>query len=491
MIVLDDVWDLQHIRPFTQMPMERSRILITTRDREIATKLKAEEIVVSKLSSKQGLELLQNWSDITNVTPDLKEINRVLDGHPLAIKIVGSRLKQGITPTEWLSSYDSITNIKEGRRAELRDDNLSVCFDLSLDSLPDDDRNLYHALGVFPEDIWVPQTIVSTLWRALDNNLTDSDCLDMLIDLENLALLELQKDGDERVVSMHDLLHSYNRHKLGQNYQPTQNRLLEALGDPYHLPHPYAYRQYAYHLQQADRLAELIPLMTDLNFLKAKLHATDPAAFQQDCDAILNALPTDQSHPVIALMRSFWRVSAHVLSQPNHHNQLYNQLLGRLGLHQQNHPDIHTLLEHTRAEAEADPTPQLILTQPTLDPAGGMLQSILKGHSSDIRGAIQLQNGNILSWSEDNTLRIWNPDGNPIASLLGHSFSVNGAIQFQNGNILSWSKDATLRIWNPDGNPIASLLGHSDSVWGAIQLQNGNILSWSDDHTLRIWNPDG
>ncbi len=115
----------------------------------------------------------------------------------------------------------------------------------------------------------------------------------------------------------------------------------------------------------------------------------------------------------------------------------------------------------------------------------------LTGHTDWVGDAVQLADGRILSWSEDNSPRLWSSDGQPLAELSGHTSSVRGACQLPDGRILSWSADKTLRLWSSDGQPLAELSGHTSSVRGARQLPDGRILSWSEDKTLRLWSSDG
>lgn len=125
--------------------------------------------------------------------------------------------------------------------------------------------------------------------------------------------------------------------------------------------------------------------------------------------------------------------------------------------------------------------------------------AVLRGHRGTVLGAITLSSLNILSWSDDNTLRIWTDEGFLLATLEGHTATVNGAIELSNGHIVSYSDDHTLRVWTTDGQHISTLTGHTDRVTGAIELQDGGILSWSsgaffgtsDDHNLLLWDTNG
>ena len=121
----------------------------------------------------------------------------------------------------------------------------------------------------------------------------------------------------------------------------------------------------------------------------------------------------------------------------------------------------------------------------------GVCQAVLEGHKNDVNGAIELHSGDILSWSSDNTLHLWSPDGTCKEVLEGHTNSVWGAIELRSGDILSWSDDGTLRLWSSDGMCKAVLEGHTECVNGAMELRSGDILSWGEDNTLRIWFSDG
>jgi len=108
-----------------------------------------------------------------------------------------------------------------------------------------------------------------------------------------------------------------------------------------------------------------------------------------------------------------------------------------------------------------------------------------------VNGALALADGRLLSWSNDQTLRLWAGDGAPLRELKGHAGRVRGALALADGRLLSWSNDQTLRLWAQDGAPLRELKGHTDWVNGALALADGRLLSWSDDGTLRLWAQDG
>jgi WD40 repeat protein len=51
----------------------------------------------------------------------------------------------------------------------------------------------------------------------------------------------------------------------------------------------------------------------------------------------------------------------------------------------------------------------------------------------------------------DHTLRLWTSDGVPFAKLEGHTDWVIGALVLADGRFLSWSYDNTIRLWASNG----------------------------------------
>ncbi|MBC1270553.1 hypothetical protein GNF07_26250, partial [Trichormus variabilis FSR] len=66
----------------------------------------------------------------------------------------------------------------------------------------------------------------------------------------------------------------------------------------------------------------------------------------------------------------------------------------------------------------------------------------------------------IVSGSWDNTLRLWNVNGQPIGQpLIGHEGAVNSVAFSPDGQcIVSGSWDNTLRLWDVNGQPIGQPL---------------------------------
>ena len=120
--------------------------------------------------------------------------------------------------------------------------------------------------------------------------------------------------------------------------------------------------------------------------------------------------------------------------------------------------------------------------------------AVLRGHQSSVTAvAISPDGETIVSGSWDDTLRLWNRQGEQLAVLRGHQDWVNAvAISPDGETIVSGSRDRTLRLWNRQGEQLAVLRGHQSSVRAvAISPDGETIVSGSLDDTLRLWNRQG
>lgn len=110
--------------------------------------------------------------------------------------------------------------------------------------------------------------------------------------------------------------------------------------------------------------------------------------------------------------------------------------------------------------------------------------------------SVNLKNGRRLVWTWDivgyfdHTPRVIDvASGATLFALEGHSAMVRGGLELEDGRIVTWANDATLRIWRPtDGH--CELVFDKHATWASnvIEWTPGSIVSLDDSGVLLWWD---
>ena len=250
--------------------------------------------------------------------------------------------------------------------------------------------------------------------------------------------------------------------------------------------HARGFAECVFHQANAELWDDVEQTLSDFGFLIQKTRLNMLEGLFDDWTIVDTQTPADtclRLEPV----RGYFHEKAHILRVGNAGWPAYKILLQLAVEHADDSP-LTLGAERWLAEERCDWTWLRRNRRPPRAQANPCL-GVLGGHSSGVLGAVLLSTGEILSWSDDCTLRLWDyRAGKCLAILGGHTRSVKGAIELRKGRILSWSMDNTLRLWDHSSDScLAVLEGHSGAVLGALALANGRILSWSEDGSLRVW----
>ena len=115
-------------------------------------------------------------------------------------------------------------------------------------------------------------------------------------------------------------------------------------------------------------------------------------------------------------------------------------------------------------------------------------RSVFQGHTAPVRAVAFLPDGTrVLTGSEDNTARLWDPaTGKVLATLDGEgvAFSPDGK------RVLTRSSDGSARLWDvATGKAVATLAGHTDRITAVAFSRDGtHVLTGSKDNTARLWD---
>jgi hypothetical protein len=278
LLIVDDVWERKHADTF-RVSGAKSRLLLTTRDAEIARLMGADVQPIPAMSLPEAVALLKEWAGgtLANTSPDLKAqiVNR-LGRLPLAVKLAGAQLQKK-DAQKWLDTFNA-RKLKLSRPdPEDVHSSLEQAFGLSLDALDTAVRRLYAALAIFREDEPIREVAIARLWEALDT--LDADEVQELVDdLAARALLEVLGAEFPRAVVLHDLLREFMEIELGADREQIHQHLLDAYratqsGTSWHTAPDdgYLYDHLAYHLKATKNYPELKVLFDNHDWLHVRL----------------------------------------------------------------------------------------------------------------------------------------------------------------------------------------------------------------------------
>lgn len=364
LVILDDVWQLDHGDAFTAIG-PRSRLLITTRDGELITGLGAILYRLDVLNDEQSLHLLAAWvGGETTALPDTaRRVAKECGNLPLALSLCGAMVRD-LTP--WEDVLDALQEADLGfiqkQLAHYLYPNVFKSLHISLESLRRTNpiaAERYRELAVFPMDESIPEATVLRFWQYT-GDLKLRSARQFLTTLASKELLRLE--GVDRRVSLHDLQQDYLRAPQ-TDCQSLHEQLLAAYQqdcpEGWHQgpKDGYFFEHLAYHLVGAERQTDLQTLLLDDRWIRAKLLATDINALLADYDW----LPDNRD---LRLVQGALRLSAHVLSRDP--QQLQSHLHGRLlG---QSSPRLQALVQQV-AQYQASPWFRCLVS--SLEPPGG------------------------------------------------------------------------------------------------------------------------
>jgi len=505
LMVIDDVWGAGHLAPFLRGGNRCAR-LITTRNRDTLPAA-TRTVSVDAMRREEALQLLSTGLP-KDQRAELEKLAARLGEWPVLLKLANSLLREKVTNKQPLSEalvYVVKALEKHGLRAfepatasldtatpEGRQQAVRSVVSASLDLLDAKQQARYRELAVFPEDVDIPLSTLQRLWGAT-SGLDEFDTEELCQRLYGLSLL-LNLDLARRVIRLHDVMRRY----LGEELAKTENTvqlhamLVDAWGDPFHLPDDYAWRWYTYHLHESGRQDKVRRLLLDFNWIKAKLDNTEITALAADFEAVLSfrGQEGDSSslNSVLGLMHSALRLSAHALAMDK--TQLAGQITGRLlG---ENSPDIQRTLSQAAGWRGA---PWLRPVSPSLTIPGGPLLRILAAHTGGVTAVMVTTDGKeALSASEDNTLKLWDlASGRNVWTATGHTSGVSAVVVTLGGEkALSGSRDKTIKLWNlttQAAKDVLTMAGHTGPVRGVALTQDGKrALTASEDKTVKVWD---
>ncbi|CAD6258549.1 unnamed protein product [Miscanthus lutarioriparius] len=230
LLVLDDVWtnsrdEWEEFMVCLKVGAPKSRILLTTRNREVAVIVgSTNQFYLPFLSPDDSWKLFQQ----SLVTPptgwDFEEVGKAIvdkcGGVPLAIKVLAGALHGKERIEEWQDVRE-----KKLLNVDGKEDRVAACLRLSYSHLPFNLKQCFKICSLFPKGHRIDKEQLIDLWIAHDMIAVEDgvDCLDLehvghnhFESLLQVYFLQNVYETDGRVTcGMHDLVHDLALSILG------------------------------------------------------------------------------------------------------------------------------------------------------------------------------------------------------------------------------------------------------------------------------------
>ena len=497
LLVIDDVWQEQHLRLFLPDHAPNYVLLVTTRLPLKLQTIPHTKVRVDEMRTAEAASLIAKNLPVTDepeAAAGLSGLADQLGNWAQMLAIANGWLRARVEKRERL--IDSIARFerrlaKDGPfvfdpKDEIqRNKAIRLCIEASVVDLGTAEAARFGELAVLPEDEDVPLSVIEALWAETGG--FDEDATDDLVGrLDQLSLLQ-SLDLGARTLRLHDNIIWYLRDKVKPDgCRAAHAAMVRAIGAACAgvwatLPpaHVYGWRFLIRHLRAAGQEEEANRLLSDYAWIRAKLYAVGARH-------LFSSYLPEPVDPGARLIGRAITLSLPALADPR---QLAGQLIGRLAPNDS--PGIADLLLQVHQHAER---PALLPIQPTLTLPDTPLIRTFTGHEGAVYALAVLNKARIVSASADRTLRIWDLDtGTELSRCEPHEDTIRAvAASPIERRALSGSMDRTLRLWDLDsGTKLRDCNGHEHWVTGVAVLPDGRqAVSASMDQTVRLWDLD-
>lgn len=207
LLIFDDVLDAANVRPLLPGG-EQCRVLLTTRNHDVASALNAHVIAPPELPIDAGVELMAQVLDHARVHAELEAAQRIcaiVEGLPLAVEIVAQRLKS--RPMQSLGNM--VARLEDSaQRLDLKvsDRAIRAAFEVSWAQLDNEQRHIFATMGVFEGRSFALPALVYIAER------TEAEVEEVVWSLQALSLVGVDSDVRYR---QHPLLADFASEVLG------------------------------------------------------------------------------------------------------------------------------------------------------------------------------------------------------------------------------------------------------------------------------------
>jgi WD40 repeat protein len=493
LLVIDDVWDPAHVKPFLQGGPRCARV-ITTRIVDTlpsgTTRIDVDAMRQDEAAALVGHGLPSGFDQ------PLRALAARLGEWPLLLKLANAALQDRVRsaqPVPDALSYLNKALDKRGltffdaRDPAARHDAVVTTLELSIERLNDAERARFTELAVFPEDVSIPLAILERFWGrtgGLDEVDTES-----LSDRLSRLSLTLVFDPARRYVRMHDVIRRFLIERLGDRLPLLHRELLDGNRPPsgvwadLPLADPYLWDHLAYHLKAGGLAGELVSTVRDLRYLAAKTLSRRTLGAEMDLLAAEHEAPDDVA---LRVLRRRFVQSSHIFNRCEGLDDLQVTMQSRL-----QHLDELAPLTGAFAKSLGRSHITALRSLPDL-PHPALIRTFVGGRTTVWGCAVSPDASFLVSASYDGSLTIWDArTATERRRLTGHSAWVRRCAVSPDGSlVVSASDDRRVRVWEAATGAVRLVLsGHTDGVTDcAVSGDGAFIVSSSLDETVKVWD---
>jgi len=228
--------------------------------------------------------------------------------------------------------------------------------------------------------------------------------------------------------------------------------------------------------------------LNDLEYLLERLRVLNIIEMERlvnEYEIVLHQLAKNEQEE-FEIWYSFFQEKAHFLIESDEEFWLPNQTLFQLAYADGHDSPLSEQAETLFKEDKIKFTWLRKKNRPENFSRSGLLK-VMRGHTGSIDGIEVLEEGRVLSYSDDKTLILWNDRGEIEEILRGHSLKINGVKVLKNGQVLSYD-NSTLRVWNEKGNEVYAFDGMSSPIIAIEILDEERVISYAKDNSICLWD---
>jgi WD40 repeat protein len=488
LLILDDARCAEAVQPFIGMG-DGCRLMITTRDLGLLRMLGAVECPVDVLPDELALALLSRWSgyEAQDLPHEAREVAAECGGLPLALAMAGAMVRR--------RSWDDVLARLRGAdleriRAKFVDypqhHTLLRAIEAGALELVDDPEcpvenpvERYVELAVFREAGAFPEAAAQTLWR--EAGVDPADAVDLVVLLLDRSLIQRDALG---YLHLHDLQYDYAVAmagvRVGEFHANLVNGYSRLCSDGWATgpSDGYFHEHLAQHLRAAGRLEEVRALLTDFEWLYARISEQALTQLLGDFRLIENDEPAQS-------IENLLRSAADVISTDV--SQLPGQIVGRLQAYAA--PAIRQLVSQAKAWRGR---PWLCPATPSLLPPQQLRVRRLPSIGASTAAPVVSRDGSVAATASFSKLAVWRPlDSLPPEMVSASGASVTALALTSDGSLLAVARSGGYLgvLRTSDCQEIeATQVADKRLSSVAVNTDGTQVVYGTDDDAVGIWD---